>query len=94
MERVVRAFLEDAPVRLAELRRGVSSADAAAVSMAAHTLKGGCSYVGATRMWELCERLELTAERGDLSGAATQLAAIETEIEALSAALRMEISGN
>lgn len=55
--------------------------------MAAHTLKGGCWYVGAKRLAELCELLEESAEAGDLTDVDAGVVGIENELVAVRAAI-------
>ena len=55
--------------------------------MAAHTLKGGCWYVGAVRLGELCALLEEDAESENLIDAAASVAGIEAELVALREAM-------
>jgi HPt (histidine-containing phosphotransfer) domain-containing protein len=66
---LVDVFLEEAPVRLAELRAGLDSGDAALLGRAAHTLKSNAMTFGALGLADLSARLELTARGGDLSEA-------------------------
>jgi HPt (histidine-containing phosphotransfer) domain-containing protein len=66
---LVDVFLEEAPVRLAELRSGLESGDAVLLGRAAHTLKSNALTFGALGLADLSERLELTARGGDLSEA-------------------------
>lgn len=85
--RIVGVFLEDAPVKIDALRRAVDDNDLVAVSMVAHTLRGGCGYVGATRLAELCAVVESAAESGDVTEAGAGIAAIEAELATLTALL-------
>lgn len=78
--RMAGAFLSDVPGRLDALRRGVTARDAPAVSVAAHTLKGSCSYLGATGLRELCARMEKAADADDFASAAAELERIELEL--------------
>ena len=66
---LVDVFLEEAPVRLAELRSGLEGGDAVLLGRAAHTLKSNALTFGALGLAGLSERLELTARGGDLSEA-------------------------
>ena len=66
---LVEVFLEEAPVRLAELRSGLDSGDAVLLGRAAHTLKSNAMTFGALGLADLAERLELMARGGDLSEA-------------------------
>jgi HPt (histidine-containing phosphotransfer) domain-containing protein len=66
---LVDVFLEEAPVRLAELSSGLEAGDAVLVGRAAHTLKSNALTFGALGLADLAQRLELTARSGDLSDA-------------------------
>ena len=90
--RITTAFLTDAPVKINALREALAKSDHEAVSMAAHNLKGGCWYVGAERLAELCALLEDDAESGNLSHAAASVSGIETELEALREAVAKALS--
>lgn len=88
---IVDAFLEEAPVRLAELRDGLSAGDAALVGRAAHTLKANAATFGALALESHSRTLEETARGGDLAGAADEVAAVEsswTATQPLLAALK------
>ncbi|MEX2588476.1 MAG: Hpt domain-containing protein [Actinomycetota bacterium] len=83
MQRIIDTFFADVPVKLDALRRGLAQNDMDAVGMAAHTLKGGCPYVGAIRLYELCEAVEAAAAAGDPEGAAQGSDRIESEVPVL-----------
>jgi HPt (histidine-containing phosphotransfer) domain-containing protein len=88
---LVDVFLEEAPVRLSELRSGLESGDAVLLGRAAHTLKSNALTFGALELADLSERLELMARGGDLSEARAlvERAAIEwMRVEPLFEALR------
>jgi HPt (histidine-containing phosphotransfer) domain-containing protein len=91
LSRIVAAFLTDAPEKVHKLRQGLEAGDAPAMSMTAHTLKGGCGYVGARRLAKLCEQVERAAESGDLNQAEASVAAIEVELVTLTEALKQEL---
>lgn len=88
VERITGAFLFDAPLKIEALRDALSTNNAPAVAMAAHTLKGGCCYVGAARLGELCAALDLRADSGDLSDASERVAEISNELHRFRAALQ------
>jgi HPt (histidine-containing phosphotransfer) domain-containing protein len=92
--RITGAFFTDAPVKIKALREAVANSDAQAVSMAAHTLKGGCWNVGAARLAELCALLEETADSGNLSDSAVSIAGIEAELAALRTAMDRALNLN
>jgi two-component system sensor histidine kinase/response regulator len=76
---IVGAFLDEAPLRLVELRDGAAAGDAALVGRAAHTLKANAAMFGAVRLEQLCRDLEAAARAGDLSGAAQPVEEINGE---------------
>lgn len=55
------AFLLDSRERLQALHAALELGDAEAMRRAAHSFKGSCSNLGATRLSALCEELETRA---------------------------------
>jgi PAS domain S-box-containing protein len=78
---VIELFLADAPARLEAMREGLARDEAGAVGKAAHALKGGCHYVGATKMAELCNKLEDLGHAGAVEGMEGYLSALELEFD-------------
>lgn len=76
---LVDSFLDEAPQRLAELRRGADQGDAGLVGRAAHTLKSNGSTFGAVELASLCRRLELAARTNELAGIADLIDRVETQ---------------
>lgn len=76
---LVEVFLDEAPVRLAELSSGLETGDAILLGRAAHTLKSNAMTFGALRLADLSQRLETIAREGDLSGARALLERVELE---------------
>jgi HPt (histidine-containing phosphotransfer) domain-containing protein len=76
---IVDAFLDEAPRRLAELRRGVDEFDAMLAGRAAHTLKSNSGTFGAVELVSLCRRLEVAARANDLAGSADLLDAVDAQ---------------
>jgi HPt (histidine-containing phosphotransfer) domain-containing protein len=64
---LVDAFVDEAPERLVELRRGAEQGDAALAGRAAHTLKSNGLTFGAVELAALCRRLEVAAGEGELA---------------------------
>ena len=58
MLELIDLYLSDAPAQLEALDHAVASRDLAAVSAAAHKLKGSCGNVGAEGLVVLCQKLE------------------------------------
>ena len=87
---IVDAFVDEAPGRLAELRRGAEQGDATLAGRAAHTLKSNGMTFGAVELASLCRRLEAAARADDLAGSAElidrvdeQWALVQRELVAL-----------
>jgi HPt (histidine-containing phosphotransfer) domain-containing protein len=84
---IVAKFLEIAPVKLQALADAVSQADAAEIRSAAHALRGACTTVGATPLFQLCTQLEEMARDGETAGAGALLSKIAAEYRRVEAAL-------
>lgn len=67
---IVDLFLQDAPLRMEELERGLRQHDLPLVEMAAHTLKSSCANIGALSLSTLCKRIEEKARSNDPAGLA------------------------
>ena len=65
---IVDAFLDEAPVRVAELHDGVAQGDAALAGRAAHSLKSGGLTFGAAGLAAVCRQLETSSRAGELRG--------------------------
>jgi HPt (histidine-containing phosphotransfer) domain-containing protein len=76
VQKMTALFIEHAPPRLAAIVQGVQQGDLAAVEFAAHSLKSSAANLGAVRVQELAERIEVLAasRQGD------QLQALVTEL--------------
>ncbi|MDC7689811.1 response regulator [Vogesella indigofera] len=82
------AFIDDMPQRMAELRDGISRGDLAAITMAAHTLKGSCLSIAALRLAAQCRRMETAADEGRRADTVASLAELEASGEELRAVLQ------
>ena len=87
--RVVRLFLEEAPVTLENIRTAVREGNADGIAQAAHKLRSAGLNVGAVPLAEVSKELETLGRAGSLEGVvslATELdelyAAVETALEA------------
>lgn len=58
LKEIIGIYLEDTPLRLADLRAAAAKADCALYTRAAHTIKGSSSNVGALAVRALAEELE------------------------------------
>ena len=68
LARIATVFLDDAERRVQAMDKGLEEQDGSSIQMAAHALKGSCSYFGATQLAEMCRTMEERAEKGDLDG--------------------------
>jgi two-component system, sensor histidine kinase and response regulator len=87
---LMRLFLDDCPVRVAELRAAVTSGDPDHVQRAAHAIKGSVATFGARRARDLAADLERAGRERSLGDATGLLGALESELARVSEALRQE----
>jgi len=73
-------FLQECPKMLDEIRAALAAADAKALEIAAHTLKGSVGNFAMPGPWETAQRLELLAQSGQLAGAPEIFRALEQQI--------------
>jgi HPt (histidine-containing phosphotransfer) domain-containing protein len=59
---LIELFLIDTPPQLEALSNCIAETDTDAARRSAHTIKGGCLTIGADRMAEVCQQLELACE--------------------------------
>jgi len=85
---MVKAFNEECPRLLAEIRSGITRGDAAHLQHAAHSLKGALRTLAAPAASEAALQIEVMARAGDLSRVEEGWRALEREM----VALRRELS--
>ena len=85
---VVALYLEASPGLIGQIRSGLAAHAAAAVRMAAHTLKSSSANLGARRLAELCASLEHAARDAKLPGDDAMVERISSECAAVEQALR------
>jgi two-component system sensor histidine kinase/response regulator len=84
---LIELFLRDAPRSLATLREALEKIDAEVLRSSAHALKGSSATMGATRMAEMCARLESHGARGTLDGAGAVMTSLDAEFSRVREAL-------
>jgi HPt (histidine-containing phosphotransfer) domain-containing protein len=67
MIELIDLYLQDAPAQIKALGEAVSSHDKAAVSAAAHKLKGSCGNIGAEGLAALCQQIENSGRASRMS---------------------------
>jgi two-component system sensor histidine kinase/response regulator len=91
--RVLRGFVADATERVEALRRAIDLGEAPAARQVAHALRSSSVNVGASRLAEVAEELELLATTGSLDGAQPLLQQLADEFQRAEAALTPELGG-
>jgi HPt (histidine-containing phosphotransfer) domain-containing protein len=87
-------FLEDVPTQLEALRKDIEGGDAPSVERVAHTLKGSCGNIGATRMATICAELEEAGRSGDLACALALAARLKVELGRVRVALEEQLKSS
>ncbi len=91
LERLINAYLEEAPRFFHGMRVGVETGDYAAVRLNAHALKS-CSYnLGAVRLSKLCQAVENEAMDGNVQAVGQFFAAMGPEKFEVEEALKSEL---
>lgn len=90
LKEILGIFLEDMPVRIAELHRSNASGDTESFIRAAHSIKGSSSNVGAAEVRAIAETLEHHSRKHGIAGQEAQISELEaayarakTELEKL-----------
>ena len=84
---LIALFRANAPIRLARIREAVVARDGSTLGHTAHTLKSNCAMLGATKLAQMCARLEAFGDSGSLEGAAGLLGDADAELTLVLAAL-------
>ena len=91
VSRLVGLYLQGTPPLIGQMRKACAEADAAAIRMAAHTLKSSSANVGAMKLHDLCKELESRAREQRIEDASERIALIEQEFTVARAALEVEL---
>ncbi len=86
--RIIRLFLDDAPVRLADLSKSLREEDAGATEQVAHSLRGSSANLGATAFAQLCHEMEQLAGGSALAEARERFDDLEAELGRVDQAMR------
>jgi HPt (histidine-containing phosphotransfer) domain-containing protein len=76
---VLRLFLDEVPPRIARLRNAWTSGNIEEMHRLAHSLKGSAGNIGASRLYDVCSRLDAMGKAGDIVAAATMVDALGVE---------------
>ena len=91
---VVEAFLEEAPTLLTTITEAIAGKDAAALRVAAHSLKGSMRYFGAEQPSAHAYELEKMGRDNNLDGAEAALADLERGMAQLIPVLQDHLRGD
>ena len=83
VQKVVNAWVDDTPQRLAFLRQALAEHDAPAVRKVAHSMKSASANVGAESFARMCRQLEQLGRDASIDGAAGILNEMEREFQAV-----------
>ena len=85
---LIGVFLEDVPLRIAELEKSLATSDASLLTRAAHTIKGSCSNFGAAGLASISQEMEKQGKVSDFAGAAALLPSLKAEFALVTEALK------
>jgi HPt (histidine-containing phosphotransfer) domain-containing protein len=80
-------FIEDTPLRIAELEQSLAAADLPKFTRAAHSIKGSSANLGAMALRAAAEKLEHQARTEGLTDVVALMTSLKTEFERAHAAL-------
>lgn len=81
LRELVTIFLEDVPLRFAELDQSLAAGDVGKFTRAAHSIKGASSNLGATSLRLVAEQLEHRSHTEELPTLAALLEALRFEFD-------------
>jgi HPt (histidine-containing phosphotransfer) domain-containing protein len=84
LSQMIRLFLENAPTRIEQTRKGVTEGNVREAERGVHSLKSSAANVGAMRVSRLAAQMEDMAARGELGSVAGLMQSLETEFAAAS----------
>jgi len=92
VDKVIRAYLDDAPMRLVQMQAAANAGDTNGLRKAAHGMKSSSANVGADRLAGLCKELEAIGRSGTTDGARHLLERAAEELSRAVAALGMQVA--
>ncbi len=83
VEDILKAFVEETPARLVQLREALAAGDAGSVAKAAHAMKSAAASIRADRFAALLDQLEEVGKSGDTARADALAKPVAAECEAV-----------
>lgn len=90
LEELLTLFQNEAPLQLQAMDTAVAANDYASLKVAAHTLKGSASYIGAPALVEACHQLEQVALKEEIELCDNLLKALKNMLFLTQEALKAE----
>ena len=90
-DELVQIFLEDTPVRMADLEAAFDGADADGIMSAAHALKSSAANLGALGLSGIFKELETIGREKRLEEASSLIASVREEYDRVEEALKSEL---
>jgi HPt (histidine-containing phosphotransfer) domain-containing protein len=87
LREIIGIFVEDTPLRIAEIDKSLAAGDAPTFIRAAHTIKGASSNVGASALRAVAEQLEQHAKKDGLVNVTALIAELKTAFSSAQVAL-------
>jgi len=88
LREIIGIFLEDTPMRIAEIDQSLAAGDAATFIRASHTIKGASSNVGAAALRAVAEKLEHRAKKEGLANVTALVDELKTAFATAQTALK------
>ena len=88
LSEMIDIYLTDTPLLFDALRRALAQGDAPVAHRAAHSLQSTSAHIGATVLSALSKEIEKFGRDGDLAQVAARLPLLESEYQAVQAALK------
>ncbi len=66
VKEILTCFLQDLPVRIEGLKRGLSAKDMASAALHAHSVRGAAANMGADILQNLAKEMELACNKNDI----------------------------
>ena len=82
LNQMIRLFLENAPARLEQVRKGLAEGNVRDAERGVHSLKSSAANVGAMKVSRLAAQMEELATAGDLTSVAGHMPTLESEYAA------------
>jgi len=92
LAKVVAIYFQNSTNLINTIRSAATSGDAAALSMAAHSMKSSSANLGALNLANLCKELEMKGRENNIDGIQTIVSCVEMEYTRVRTALEKEMT--